>query len=59
MVKTAAEDRAHAANDWADYVHTGPDTLAGPEVEPVLVVKGVKNVKGRGPWNMFEWDKDP
>ena len=28
------------------------------ETEPVLVVKGIKNVKGRGPWNMFEWDKE-
>lgn len=28
------------------------------EVEPVLAVQGMKNIKGRGPWNMFEWDKE-
>lgn len=28
------------------------------EVEPVLVLGGVKGIVGREPWNMFEWDKD-
>ena len=27
-------------------------------VGSVLAVAGMKNLKGRGPWNMFEWDVD-
>jgi peptide/nickel transport system substrate-binding protein len=27
-------------------------------VDPVLVTKGVKGVRGRDAWNLFEWDKE-